>query len=427
MALTAATGQAGHVLRTVTTRPRASDQGPVFGWTWLARPRVRRAVWALLAAEIVTVAVFSIVYRPFDLNIYLWGGRAVRHGLRLYSVKPDHNWFTYPPFSASLFTPLDAVPQVLVQLLWGLGTIAAIAWCSLICLRLAGYRPSRTEVAAVTVAGVTLEPVYHTLFLGQINVFLMTFVLWDIWRAARGRPAGIGTGLAAAIKLVPAIFIGLFLFTGKIRDTVTAVVTMAACIGIGFLVDPAGSRLYWTRLAYDTSRVNVPYISNQSVYSTFVRIMGGSRHVGVWFQVIALILGLFGLVMAATLARRGDWLAAAAVTGGTGLLVSPISWTHHWVWILPGLIVLLRGGKAARIGAGVAYVLFVLAPMWWTPLTGTQGTGQFGWHGLLTPVANCFMIAGVVFLGYMAVRTYRPAAGPLDTERDRADPMVSSK
>ncbi|HEX3491517.1 MAG TPA: hypothetical protein VHU92_19375, partial [Streptosporangiaceae bacterium] len=86
-----------------TARAGQADpgSGPIFGWTWLARPRVRRAVWALLAAEIITVAVFSIVYRPFDLNIYLWGGRAVLHGLRLYSVKPDHNWFTYPPFSAS--------------------------------------------------------------------------------------------------------------------------------------------------------------------------------------------------------------------------------------------------------------------------------------------------------------------------------------
>ena len=184
-----------------------SGAGPIFGWTWLQRPRARRAVWAVLAAEIITVAVFSVVYRPFDLNIYLWGGRSVTRGLRLYQVMADHNWFTYPPFSASLFTPLDAVPQVLVQLAWGLGTIAAIAWAALICLRLAGYRPSRTEVAAVTVAGVTLEPMYHTLFLGQVNVFLMALVLADIGRAARGRPAGIGTGLATAIKLTPAIFI----------------------------------------------------------------------------------------------------------------------------------------------------------------------------------------------------------------------------
>ena len=311
----------------------------------------------MLAAEIITVAVFSVVYRPFDLNIYLWGGRSVTHGLRLYQVMADHNWFTYPPFSASLFTPLDAVPQVLVQLAWGLGTIAAIAWAALICLRLAGYRPSRTEVAAVTVAGVTLEPMYHTLFLGQVNVFLMALVLADIGRAARGRPAGIGTGLATAIKLTPAIFIVLFLLTRRIRDAVTAVATLGACILIGFLVDPAASRLYWSRLFYDTRRVNVPYISDQSVYSAFVRIMGGASHVGGWFQVIPLVLGVAGLIVAATLARRGDWLAGAAVTGGTGLLVSPISWTHHWVWILPALSwCCAAAGGADRRGRGVRAV-----------------------------------------------------------------------
>jgi alpha-1,2-mannosyltransferase len=357
-----------------SSRPAGRNgPGPIFGWTWLERPRARRAVGAVLAAEVITVAVFSVVYRPFDLNIYLWGGRSVTHGLRLYQVMADHNWFTYPPFSASLFTPLDAVPQVLVQLAWGLGTIAAIAWAALICLRLAGYRPSRTEIAAVTAAGVTLEPLYHTLFLGQVNVFLMALVLADVWRAARGRPAGIGTGLATAIKLTPAIFIVLFLLTRRIRDAVTAVVTVGACILIGFLVDPGASRLYWSRLFYDTRRVNVPYISNQSVYSALVRIMGGTSHVGGWFPVIPLILGVTGLVVAVTLARRGDWLAAAAVTGGTGLLVSPVSWTHHWVWILPALIVLLRGGPGARIGAAAGYVLFVLAPMWWTPHPGAAG------------------------------------------------------
>ena len=136
----------------------------------------------------------------------------------------------------------------------------------------------------MTAAGVTLEPMYHTLFLGQVNVFLMALVLADVWRAARGRPAGIGTGLATAIKLTPAIFIALFLFTRRIRDAVTAVVTLGACILIGFLVDPGASRLYWSKLFYDTRRVNVPYISNQSVYSAFVRIAGGTSHVGGWFQ-----------------------------------------------------------------------------------------------------------------------------------------------
>jgi hypothetical protein len=58
---------------------------------------VRRAALVLLALEIGLVIGFVAAYRPFDLNIYLWGGRAVTHGLRLYLVQSHANWFTYPP------------------------------------------------------------------------------------------------------------------------------------------------------------------------------------------------------------------------------------------------------------------------------------------------------------------------------------------
>src|SRR5262249_38915463 len=75
-----------------------------------------------------------------------------------------------------------------------------------------------------------------------------------------------------------------------------------------------------------------------------------------------------GLAGAGTLARRGDWLGATAVTGTTGLLVSPISWAHHWVWILPALVLLIRGGH--RIAAGAGYLLFAVAPFWYTPHAG---------------------------------------------------------
>jgi hypothetical protein len=122
--------------------------------------------------------------------------------------------------------------------------------------------------------------------------------------------------------------------------------------------------------------------------------------------VIPLLLGGLGLAVAATLARRQDWLGAAAVTGTTSLLVSPISWTHHWVWVVPALVVLVRGGAASRIAAACGYLLFALAPMWWTPWTFT--TVQFGFHGLVTLTANCFLIAGAGFLAYMAVRAWRP-------------------
>jgi hypothetical protein len=122
---------------------------------------------------------------------------------------------------------------------------------------------------------------------------------------------------------------------------------------------------------------------------------------------VALAIGAGGLAVAAVLARRGDWLGAGAVTAVTGLIVSPISWTHHWVWMVPALVVLMRGGLGARVAAACTYVLFVLAPMWWTPHPARPGMAQAGFHGLTTVTANCFLLAGLAFLAYMAVVAWR--------------------
>ena len=376
--------------------------------------RARSVAYACILAELGLVIGFAIAYHPFDLSIYLWGGRAVTEGLRLYLVQAHANWFTYPPFAAAVFTPLAALPTVVVDVAWELASVAAFAWSCLLALKLAGCRASGPVLAAVVGAGFLLEPVYHTLFLGQVNLFLLALVMTDVWRVARGRTAGIGVGLAAAIKLTPAIFIVLFMVTRRTRDAVIAAGTFVTCALFGYLVDPSASRLYWTRLFYDTTRVRATYISNQSPYAAATRIMGGVSHVGSWYLAIPLVLGPLGLAVAATLARRQDWLGAAAVTGTTSLLVCPISWTHHWVWIMPALIVLLRGGPASRIAAACGYLLFAAAPMWWTPWSFK--TSQYGFHGLVTLTANCFLIAGVAFLAYMAVCTWRPQSRRRDEQ-----------
>jgi hypothetical protein len=375
------------------------------GWRWLHSLRGRRTIYTVLVLEIGVVIGFVAVYRPFDLSIYLWGGRAVTQGMRLYLVQPHANWFTYPPFSAALFTPLAAIPGFIVRLIWELTSVAALAWACVLSLKLAGRRPSRTVVLAMVAGAFLLEPVYHTLFLGQVNLVLLALVLADAWRAARGRPAGVGVGLAAAIKLTPGIFIVLFLLTRRTRDAVTAAATFVCCGLIGYVVDPGASRLYWTHLFYDTRRVSAAYISNESPYAAAVRVLGGTSHVGSWFLLVPLILGAVGLAVAATLARRQDWLGASTVTGVTGLLVSPISWTHHWVWIIPALVVLWRGGTRSRIAAVCGYVLFGLAPMWWTPHRGEAG--DYGFHGIVTVLANSFLIAGLAFMAYMIIYTYR--------------------
>jgi hypothetical protein len=115
--------------------------------------------------------------------------------------------------------------------------------------------------------------------------------------------------------------------------------------------------------------------------------------------------GVTGLATATVLARHEDWLAAATAAGVTGLLVSPVSWTHHWVWVLPALVLLAQGGRHSRIAAGCARALFATAPLWFTPDHG--GPREYGFHWLLTLVANCYLAAGLAFLGYAARRAGR--------------------
>jgi alpha-1,2-mannosyltransferase len=369
---------------------------PVEDNTIKLRPR---AVWAALGTALAVLAWYAIQFHPLDLSIYLWGGRAVGQDARLYLVQAHRNWFTYPPFAATVFAPLAALPAVVVQVVWELASVAALAWSARITLELGGYwppgRPAQARMLAAAAGGsLLLEPVYHTLYLGQVNLFLLALVLTDVRRAASGRAAGIGVGLAAAMKLTPAIFVVFFLLARRTRAAAVAAATFAGCGLAGYLIAPHASRLYWTRLFYDVRRVYAPYISNQSLYGAVSRLAGGVGHVPGWYLVLPLTAGAIGLATAAALARRGDWLGGAAATGITGLLVSPISWSHHWVWIIPALAVLIRAGHR-RAAAGGA-LLFAVALPWWTPHHG------LGFHGLETVAGNSYLLAGLAFGGWLA-------------------------
>ena len=366
------------------------------------RPWVTRAiVWGLILAVALVVG-FAIGYRPFDFGVYRWGGQAVTQGVRLYRGHADTRLFTYPPFAAVLLTAIAAIPEIAGRIAFELVSLLALASAAQTTLKLAGYRASWQVLGGIVIIAMTLEPVYHTFFLGQVNLILLALILVDIWRVTQGRPAGLLIGIAAAVKLTPLIFIALLVVAGRTKAGLTAAITFVVCGLLGYVVAPGDSRMYWQhRLFTNTGRFGAPYISNQSLYAAALRIAGGA-HVGHWFVVIPVLLGLVGLAIAGVLARSGDWLGAVAAAGATGLLVSPISWTHHWVWILPALVILLRGGRRSRIVAGCAYVLFVAAPMWFTPRSG--GPSEYGFHWLVTLVANCYLAAGLAFLAYMGWR-----------------------
>jgi len=363
-------------------------------------------VYGLLGLELAVVVVFAATYNALDFRIYMWGGHAVLDDSRLYLALAYGHWFTYSPFAAIVFVPVAALPLAVARVAWDLVSVATLAYSCTRIVQIAGYRPSRLMVAGFVAAAMALDPVWETLFLGQINLILLALILTDVWLVSRGSSGlavGAGVGIAAAIKLTPAIFIVFFLLARRTRAAFVAAGAFAGCGLIGFLVAPDASRLYWRHLFLDTSRVGAPYISNQSPYATAIRIANGQGHIGAWWIVIPLAFAVVGLATATVLARRQDWLGATAVTGTTGLLVSPISWAHHWVWVLPALVLLLRAGH--RIAAGAGYLLFAVAPFWFTP--HAAGPREYGFHWLETLVANCFLLAGLAFLGYMALTELR--------------------
>lgn len=355
-----------------------------------------RAAYGVLTVQIIGILAFVVAYNALDFHIYWEGGRVATHGAKLYREQLVAHWYTNTPFMAGLFIPISHLPLTVARVLWESASVAAFAWACASALELGGFRCTRPRLAAVVAAGLFLQPMWQSIFLGQVNPILLALVLADVRMVAAGRRrAGIGVGVAAAIKLTPGIFVVMLLLAGRIRAAAVAAGTFVGCGLLAFAIAPAASRVYWGGVFLDTSRVGAAYVSNQSPFGAAARLLGGPTHVGSWYPVVPLVLGVAGLAVAVAWARRADWLAAAAVTGTTGLLVSPISWAHHWMWVVPALVVLVRAGRR-RWAAGV-YVLFCFSPLWWMPR-------KYGFDGVNTLVADSYLLCGLAFIGYMAWR-----------------------
>ena len=159
--------------------------------------------------------------------------------------------------------------------------------------------------------------------------------------------AGVGVGIAAGLKLTPAFFVIIFLVQRRFVAAAVSAATFLATVVAGFFIVPdAGA--FWRSAVFDSGRVGVHENPGaQSIRSLLVRL--GADSTLLW---LALALGTTALTaFAAWFAlRRGNRTVAMALTGIGACLVSPFSWFHHWVWIVP-LTVAVIAGVASLIDA----------------------------------------------------------------------------
>jgi alpha-1,2-mannosyltransferase len=356
-----------------------------------------------------------------DLHVYVDGAAALDDGT-LYDfvyhprVPPLPLPFTYPPFAALVFYPLHFLPFELVGLCWQLGIVAALYGCAAITLKLLG-RPDSRSAMAWTALAIWLEPMRHVFELGQLGAFLMLAVLLAVY-STRSWVSGLLVGWAAGMKLTPAVA-GLY-FLGARRWLAVAVsaATFLGTIALSLAVLGAQGRFYFTDLLGDADRVGlVAKPDNQSVRGVVGYLLGhdaGYGPVVVGGIALAVVLSVF----AWRALDVEDALGRIIVVMLLGLLVSPISWTHHWVWLLPLIIWLIHGPlrhHTRRVGwAWLA--LAVISPPWILMFTDSRGWTSGQWY--LTWAGALYVLATLATLGYVATlrrrsgRSRRPAPDP---------------
>ncbi|MFY1690454.1 glycosyltransferase family 87 protein [Plantactinospora sp. WMMB782] len=330
--------------------PSATDEDDPGGRT--ARQII---VVVLVTAAVPLLYLLSTPHNFYDLKIYMSAMRWWADGNPLYDYAQADDlqgqlFFTYPPFTALLLRPFAelriGVTVVVFTALTVLALLVTTWW--LVASVADRHGVSRWFAAGLAVPLVfAVESTRETIIFGQINMLLVVLVLADLLLAVprNSRWAGVGIGLATALKLYPGIFIVYLLVTRRWR---AALVSSAAAAGATLLaaaIAPTESWRFWTHELWLTDRVGRPdYTGNQSLFGLLSRFTTPGEPNQVLWLVLVVAAGAYGLWRAVQAARAGDEIAGLALTGLVAVLVSPITWTHHAYWFFPAVVVLVDAG-----------------------------------------------------------------------------------
>ena len=384
----------------------------------------------------------------FDVYVYWYALNNWFSGNSLYDwyALPDYKMypFTYPPFGAWALSPLTWFDYETAARLM----IMAIALQTAVIVALVGRSLGWSWGSAFAIAPWAailvqqcLEPFTQSVGFAQVNTAMMALVMIDVAAPDSWKGRGVASGLAAAIKLTPAIAVLIFLLRRQWRSAITMVATSLAVTLLSWVISPGESARFFFDAMWDPQRAgDAYYTSNQNLKGFVARALPENTWSIAWAITVALALvaavwlclriqaaatsvvtphsasddaapgplnaatpatGVtVSAASAALAAPAGDavelaasdavaapdavattpaapvlpenlaTLLTAAVIMTLGLLVSPITWSHHWVWGLASVVALITVAlrlKSAPLTALalVQGALFIMAPHWW--------------------------------------------------------------
>jgi alpha-1,2-mannosyltransferase len=385
--------------------------GPSASASWLRRLTGWGPALVSLAAALAYGLFVALRTYEVDLGVYLrLGGRYVfTSHLYSFALPNTSLLFTYPPFAALLFVPWQRTFSTVhsVQTAWTMCNLVVLIGLLVVSIRLVKPEfstPSAWRLALVlALPALLLNPVLMTVGFGQVNLVVTFLVMWDLLTPRRigswHAPLGLATGLVAAVKLTPLLFIPYLLLTRRFRGAITCVLTFLACELVTFLVSPSSSKAYWTQALFKPGRAGqLSFVGNQNLWAMLERFSHGA--IGALLMAPVLVAVTAGGLWLASLAhRRSSPTLGVLICAAICLLVSPISWVHHMVWIVPALLWLALADdrpRRGRIMAAGAAVLFWSAPIWWVPYKNTSDLRLNAWQLI---AGNSSSVAIVIFIG----------------------------
>ncbi len=369
------------------------------------------------------VQPFYVGSRPlgfFDLRVYRGAGFHVLHGLPLFQRPIVRRLgFTYPPFAALLMAPLTLLSVRLDKVLMTVLSLTALVWMLRRALMLRRPRPAPGRgslldptaawavVAVAAAAALWLEPVTVTLGLGQVDLLLVALIVFDLSRPDSARTKGVGIGIAAAIKLTPLVFLVYLLCSRRPRAALTGLATFAASIVVSFVLIPGDASKYWGGLVFKSSRVGSAINpGNQSLRGALARLIG-ERYPGPAALAVVALVAIVGMALAVRASRRGDEAMGFSFCAVSTLLVSPVSWTHHWALVVPALFLLaVTAYEQRRTALALLTVAFLMVGYSYLPERYVADRLALG--GLHTLAEDPYVLAGLVAVAVPAIRLLWP-------------------
>ena len=389
-------------------RPVPPAAAPPTGPAQLSRPARRLPVPQLLrlSTMLALAAVLFLVWtwlgvwakQGLDFSVYWHGGKILNEAGAAPSdlYRGNIDWaggpqlpFTYPPFAALLFSLLARLPEpVALTMFNAAGTVVA-GWLALLAVRYwrgrtdwrSTLNPARNRwgAAVLVLAVLNLGPWRETLAFGQINILLMGLMAADLLSRNRrwtsGFPgSGFLVGVAAGIKLTPLVFGLYFLMRKDWRGLLNMGAGFAGTVLVGWLLRPAESLQFWLQILPDTSRIGgAGYVDNLSLKGALLHFGVPETSVTVPWLLLSLLVVATAAAVIRLASAQGSRVVAISTTALAMLLISPVSWSHHWVWVaavLPAFAWTLREtplrhrGLRGLMGGvlGISVLVFLFSP-----------------------------------------------------------------